>query len=398
MAWKLAPGSGPNCSAGTTCVRHSFRVCAGMIVVAAAIGAAPAAHAQPSEWLIERALEWQLRRPVPVIHWQEAPLRKAVATLARTHRVAVLFDRRIDPGQPLTLSAEDVPLVEVFRRVAESRGLAMGRVGPVLYYGPPEGGPQLETVLELRRQEIRKQPARIRQPLLKKKGIQWSDFAEPRALLGELVQEERIHISGLEEVPHDLWAEADLPPLALVDRLGLIIGQFNLTFELDLSGRGVTLIPFPDDVGIVETYPGGREPERTVRRWSQTVPGAQFKIVHGKMVVRGLLAEHRRIAQAMSPSRSHAPGWGESSPTETRFTVREAKGSLRHLLKELTDRLELKLRVDETSLDAAGVSLDQQVSLSVRDATVEGLLEALLKPAGCTFQLDGRTLLVRPAK
>ncbi len=374
--------------------RVADRVCAPVVWALAAVNVVAAQGPAPN-WLTGRDLERQLQQTVPVLHWRDAPLRPAVQTLARANRVAVLIDRRIDPGQPLTLSPERTPLREIFHLVAEERGLSTGWIGPVLYFGPPKEGPRLETILELQRDGIRKLSAAARRPWLRTASISWQDFAEPRQLLQEIAEEGGLELSGLQQVPHDLWAAADLPPLSLVDRLGLVVGQYDLTCNIDSSGRKVSLVPMPPDVALVRTYPGGREVEKTARQWREFAPAAQFKVVGEKIFVRGLLADHRRIEESMTsthPERSTSARAGE-----TRYTIREAKGTLGRLLEELAGRLELDLRRDDAALEAAGISLDQQVSLSVADVTLEELLNSLLVPAGCQFRLDGKRLVVLPA-
>ncbi|NUQ62044.1 MAG: STN domain-containing protein [Pirellulales bacterium] len=370
---------------------------AAALVVGLAAVVAHGASADSPAWLTGKELQRQLRQTVPTVHWQDAPLLEAVTALARANRVALLIDRRVDPGQSLTLSPPpNLPLVEVFHRVAENHGLALGWIGPVIYLGPPEAGPRLETVLELRHDEVRKLPANARRPLMEAAPFHWADFAEPRELVRELARQGNVEVHGLEHIPHDLWRAADLPPLCWIDRVGLIVGQFDLAVAVDGNGRSVSLVPIPRDVAIERSYPGGSEPDQTVRQWRELAPASRFQLSAGKIVVRGPLADHRRIAESIHPSLPAEPSSG--GPQQTRFTIREAKGPLRRLLEELAGRLQLELRLEEEALRAAGISLDKQVSLSVADATLEELFEALLKPAGCTFRLEGKILVVFPAQ
>ena len=330
------------------------------LVFAAVLTAASFAsiRAATPSWLTGNRLDQQLRQPVPVLHWRGAPLRQALETLALANRIPLLIDRRIDPGQSLTLSPENVPLIDAFRLVAEHCDLSIGRIGPVVYFGPREFGRRLEATVELRRDDVLQLSSAARRPWLKASPISWGDLTEPRQLLAGLAGEAGVEIDGLPQVPHDLWAAADLPPLSLVDRFGLIIGQYDLTLKISDDGRSAQLVPIPYAVAA------GRE--SVVRR---------------------------------SRDRRPHPETAPKAPSQqTRYTIREAKGKLSRLLDELADRLQLQLRSDDAALQAAGISLDQQVLLSVSDATLEELFESLLRPAGCTFSLEGKTLTVRPAK
>jgi hypothetical protein len=337
------------------------------------------------------------------VQWQGAPLREAVQSLAVAQRVAVLIDRRVDPGQPLDLTLSEVTLGDAFLRIAQSRNLAVVPLGPVVYFGPPDAVPKLETALEVCRRETQRWSPDVRRRWLEAQPLAWSDLAVPRELLQRLAGEGGVELGGVEQVPHDLWAAADLPPLPLVDRLGLIAGQFDLMLQFDDSGKRASLVPIPDEVAVAESYPGGADPEALRRRWAELVPQSRLEVVDGKIVVRGLVRDHRRIAATRRPSQEPAPtersqGAAQAAPDKTRYTVRQARGTLGHLLDEFSRRLGLELKIDREALERAGISLDQPTSLTVREASREELFRALLEPAGCTFRLEAQTLEVRPAK
>jgi hypothetical protein len=67
------------------------------------------------------------------------------------------------------------------------------------------------------------------------------------------------------------------------------------------------------------------------------------------------------------------------------------------LLQWLAKRLEVELRIDQAGLERAGISLEQQVSFSVTEATLDELFAAVLTPAGCTFRREGSVIYVGPA-
>ena len=378
---------------------------------------APAAEV-PIAWHTGSGLTKQLAQPVGV-YWSDNPLRQAVDGLSHAHRVAVLIDRRVDPGQTLDLAVTDVPLEQVLEEIARSRSLGVCSVGPVTYLGPPPVTSRLPTLAELRREEARGLPSGKGRKFLLSKRIGWDDFATPRDLLRELAADNGIELLGSDRVPHDLWAAADLPPLPLADRLTLIAGQFDLTFQIAADGQTVTLVPVPDDVAIVRSYPGGRQPEQLAAKWAALLPNCRIKVVNGKIYVRGLLEDHARIT-ASGPTPRHpatgpghpvtgpghpvtgpghpATGPGHPAQGETRFTVRDGQGSLGEVLQQLAARLQMQLEIDRAGLERAGISLQEQVSFSVKDATLDELFEAVLAPAGCTFRREGNTIRVGPAR
>jgi hypothetical protein len=64
----------------------------------------------------------------------------------------------------------------------------------------------------------------------------------------------------------------------------------------------------------------------------------------------------------------------------------------------LCDRLGLELQMDAAALKAAGVSLDQRVSLTVENVTIDELFTQLLKEKGLTFERSQKMLIIRPVR
>ena len=334
------------------------RCAATVAVVTGLLGAArDGAHATIS-WLTGTALQKQLAQPEDFT-WSGTPLRKALRNLSRMRRVAVLIDRRVDPGQKVELVCDNMPLEAAFAEIARRRHLGLCSFGPVVYFGPVEYTARLRTLGTLRREEARRLSGAIRRKLLAAKRLQWKDFATPRELLDQLSRQSGIEISGAELVPHDLWAGAELPPLPLVDRLTLIVGQFDLTFNISSDGKTLTLVPIPKDPIPKDVVPVLRDwPKSTGRHTDQ-------------------------------PARAGLD--------QKRFTVREAKGPVGELIGQLAGRLKLEVRIDREALEKSGVSLEQLVTFSVKDATVDELFRAALTPARLTFERNGNVLEIRPA-
>jgi hypothetical protein len=365
------------------------------LVGTAALGAAAARAEPPTAWLTGVALQKRLAQPVDV-YWSGTPLRQAVTRLSRTERVAVLIDRRVDPGQECNLKRSRLPLGTVLEDIAASQGLGLSWLGPVAYLGPPPFTSRVRTLAELRREEALRLPVRAGRKFLLPKRITWDDFAAPRELLAELAAESGIEIFGLDQVPHDLWAAADLPPLSLVERLTLVAGQFDLTFQVAADGGSVALVPVPDDVAVERSYPGGPQPEQLARNWAALLPDCQVQVVGNEIYVRGLLEDHERIRGSARAPEPGIVGPGHTREGQDRFTGKVA-GPLGQLLEQLAARFQLELRIDHQALQEANISLQQYVSRRVEDATLDELFEALLTPAGCTFRRNGKVIEIRPA-
>ncbi len=361
------------------------------------VGAFATASFGATRWLTDADLYRQLTQPVDAV-WSEMPLRDALRGLSRDQRVAILIDRRVDPGQKLKLELDGEPLRAAFLEIARDRKLGLSMFGPVAFFGPPEVSSRLRTIAALRREAVQKLPAPVVRRFLQKRAWKWDDLAEPRELLAQLAKENGIRIEGLDRVPHDLWAAADLPPLSLIDRLTLVAVQFNVTFEVSPDGNTVRLVPLPAEVALVRSYPGGADPTARAKKYGELAPNAQIKVVGETIYVKGLVEDHGRITspprQPVHPRITAA----DEGFARKRFTVNVESQPIGPLLEQLAKKLKLDLRIDREALEQAGVSLDQRVSFSVQGATIDRLLREMLKSCPLKYHRRDRVLEIGPAE
>ncbi len=378
-------------------LRRRRTAIAAVLAAVTLVGVLPAIAVGAGNWLVSAALQKQLRREISVV-WVGTPLRRALDGLSQTRRVAVLIDRRVDPDQKVDLKLDEVPLGAALRDVARSRDLGVSVVNTVVYFGPPRVARQIRTIAALRTEEVRRLPPTVTRKFLLPGRIAWDDFATPGELLQRLADENRLTLLGLDRVPHDLWAGADLPPLSLVERITLIAIQFDLTFEVSPDGQTVRLVPMPDEVALVRSYPGGSNPQATAKNYAEHLPGSKVKVVDRQIYVKGLLEDHERIATLNRPSqRPVRPSAGNMG------TTRISKMSFRNVpvgevFKFLGQHPKLKLdfRIDQKALDKAGVSLEQRVSVDVKNVSVDELLREVVKNCRLKYVLRGRVVEIGP--
>jgi len=356
---------------------------------------AMAADAAATAWMSGARLQKRLQQPVDIM-WSGNPLRRALGGLSAAQDVAVLLDRRIDPGQKVELSLNDVPLQVALERIAQCRKLGLSRLGGVFYFGPPEATARLRTAAALLHEAARKLPPETGRKFLLPKPLAWDDFATPGELLEQLAGEGGFEVLGAELVPHDLWAAADLPPLPMVDRLTLVLFQFDLTFQLSANGRQIKLVRLPKDVALIRSYPGGARPAIVARNFATLAPDAQIKVVGGKVYVKGLLEDHERITapRRSPPESSTRPAVPVGRIRIERMSVKEKPIGL--LLEQLAEQLNLELRIDRQGLQKAGVSLEQRVTVQVENVTVDELLQAVIQNSPLRFRRRGNVVEIGP--
>jgi hypothetical protein len=100
------------------------------------------------------------------ITWSERPLREGLERLSHEAGIAIFLDRRIDPGQSLTLQVLESPLESLVKAIANKVDADTVQIGAIIYFGPAETVRELATLVSLRRQEVAKLPAARQERLL----------------------------------------------------------------------------------------------------------------------------------------------------------------------------------------------------------------------------------------
>ena len=200
-----------------------------------------------ASWLSGQALDRALSRSRMTVHWSGPPLRSTLEKLAeqvaRPKRLAIMLDRRVDPGRVVKLQVDRVPLGDHLDQVAEQHELEIGRVGDVVYVGPKGLTTSVAKFAADRRRDLRAIPKPRQRVFLRRRESSWKDLARPRQLIEKMAVESGIEVDGLERIPHDLWPAVRLPALTLADRLTLVLFGFDLTYAVSADGLRLEIVP-----------------------------------------------------------------------------------------------------------------------------------------------------------
>jgi hypothetical protein len=68
------------------------------------------------------------------------------------------------------------------------------------------------------------------------------------------------------------------------------------------------------------------------------------------------------------------------------------------VLRQLAERLGLELKIDEAALQAGGISLDQRVTMTVENVSIDELFRQLLKSSGLIAHRRQKIVEIVPMK
>lgn len=323
------------------------RLAACGLALAAGLAAAPACAADDEA----RALA----TPVTAA-WKGLPIRSAADRLAGIGAVAVVVDRRIDPGARVSLDARGETLADVLGRLADEVGAEATAYAGHVRLVPRGHGAALAAAERARGGELRSLTARFRPAIQRRDAMSWPEGAVPRELVAAAVAEAGIVLAGLDELPHDHFPAAELPPLPLADRIDLLLAHFDRRVEWKpRAARGSRETVYP----IV------------------TIAAADTAANGGPLPAK--------------PTTAAAAG--RAGATATTFTLTVA-APLEELLATLARRFGLALDLDRAGLAGVGVAPGEIVRLELHDATRERVLDAILGPRGLAWRIDGGRLSV----
>lgn len=344
----------------------------------------------PARWKtgadFQRALDARLDDAV----WSAGTaVRQALTTIAQTQGVAIMLDRRIDPGSAIELSLHGATVREIIEQLAAQCHAVPTYLDDVVYVGPREGTRNLASVATERREETQRTARAVAARLTARRPWHWDELAEPRALLAELADEARVKLEGVERVPHDLWAAWDLPGLAWSDRMTLLLAGFGLTYELADGGASARLVPMPAPTLVKRDYPATLPSSEHVAL-KALFPEAVIDERGTRVELSGTAEEHTRLQQWLRREAGTDRMPKPRAANNTRFTLSVTGQPVRAILDTLENQLNLTFQfasnVDEP--------LHTRVSFDVREVPLSELLDAALTPAGLTHRQQGDTIVI----
>lgn len=306
--------------------------------------------------------------------WSGVGLRAWASRLSESAGRPVLVDRRLDPDALIRLDCQGEPLLEVLGRGAALADGELAVLESSIWIVPRGLSAGLLRGEAARIARIASLPARQRSRLTTTSPWSWSAGARPRDLVNVAAAEAGIALSGIDAVPHDHLPAMSLPELTLAERLDLVLAPFDLRVEWRAAPAASRGQPVP--AGRIIAIAAGLPP----------VPAAASG-----------------AAQAPTPARPQGranPTGPKTSPAKPKTSVAgqtfslQVAAPLEELLAAIAKRLGLTLDLDRDSLTKAGIASAEIVRLTVKDASRDALLHAILDPLALHWAIDGTRLHV----
>jgi len=353
----------------------------------------------------ESDLEGRLQRQVSIT-WEGQSLAGALASLSARESLCIWLDRRVDPEQPVELALRSVSLKQVLEELAGRCNLHVAYWAGVVYLGPDDAAEEMMALGEKLTGMVEKLPRIPRQCWFRKSAWTWPRLSEPRELLQELFSDSPIRLRGIEQVPYDLWEARQFPRMNRVDQATLLLIGFHLTLQIAPDGQHCQVVSIGLPVIITRQYSILTNEASAIAQLKKQFPGLNMEFLRGErqttvVKVTGAWSRQQKFRQALEGRSKRGHEQGSRGPVHPGsqgrrvYTLEIREQVLRKVIQQLASQLPVELTWDERQLARSGHSLDTRISCKVQSATLEQLLEAVLAPAGLSYQRVGKQIQIQ---
>lgn len=297
--------------------------------------------------------------------WTGVGLRRWAGSLAAQVQVPIVVDHRLDPDTLVSLDCRNEPLVAVAERVAGQAGGEPAVLASSIRIAPRGMGDLLVSAEAARTAGLAALPAAQRSVVSARSPWRWPAGAVPAELVAAVATEADVSLTGAAALPHDHLPAMSLPALSLAERLDLLLADYDLRVDWRSGGNGRPagrIIPLAADLPPPGATTAAKRPAPPARPQGRTPP---------------------------TPPASA----GRSAGRRDTFSLQVA-APLDQVLAAIAKRLDLALDIDAESLRRRGVAPGEIVRATVKEASRDQLLDAILAPLQLQWTIDDGTLRV----
>ncbi len=340
-----------------------------------------------------------INRPLTA-NGERAKLRDYLQRLSENREVAVLLDRRIDPSQRITIAIDAKSFEGGIRMLVNQVKADVTVAGDTLVVGPPETIRNLRTRIVVSRDElnsVKNLSPKQQFAILRRHEVRWEDLTSPREILTKISDRYQVKIENLDFVPHDLWAGGTIVYPNFVESLTIVLTQFQLSFEW-VDQKTIRIIPEAPNVAIERSHrPKGMTLDEAISIVKQEASHLKVMKTGRELTFSGRIEDHEAIAVLIGerPPPRRSPTTSKTTPLrDRRFTlnmVRKPFGSLMATLQSQG----IEVRYDAQTLNDAGIDLAEKISLELKQATIDQLLNESCEKVGLAYEIDGDVIVLK---
>ena len=337
----------------------------------------------PVKWKTGAEFTKALRAPIDRTG-NDRPLGESLAALSRSMAVAVLLDRRVDPGQLVSIDAHGIPLGAELKNLANVIDLGVAILGPVVYVGPKPTAARLEALGDLRRREAAATAAKGWQTST---DSSWDELSEPRQLAQVIAERASAKLMDPQAIPHDVWAAWSGPPMSNIDCLTLVLAGFDLTFKISDDGTEVTIVPVPADLVYERTYDVVGTVATVTSDLKRILPDLKILAVgSNRLRVVGNSEQHTQVAELLAGKKTTTKT--TVIPGDKVYTFKAENQLIGTMVQTLAKERGLKVQAAESIVE----KLKQRGTVEVEKASFEAALKKVLDPVGIKFKVTDQVL------
>jgi len=304
--------------------------------------------------------------------WSGISLREWAGRVSETAGLPVLVDLRLDPATSIRMDCRGEPLRAVLDRGATQAGGEVAILRSSVRIVPAGVATVVSRAEQARETTEGSLPRGQRAVLDKQIFWQWSAGARPRDLVADAAAKAGISLEGVAMVPHDHLPEMSRCEMTLSEGIDLLLCPFDLRVDWQAPV-------------VAAGSRAARGPSGRIIPIDAELPPAAATAAAG--------TSGTSKPAAGNPPRRPVPDRSKPGTVKQIFSLQVA-APLEELLATIATRLELKLDIDRESLARSGIAPREIVRATVKDASRDELLDAILDPLDLDWKIEGKTLRV----
>ena len=335
------------------------------------------------EWLVGTKLTQAAQSLAVSVEWQDAPLRQRLENLSRRQRVSIFLDRRVDGSQEVDFSVNNVSLEECLWRICEQLELGCCRIDDIYYVGPRDTAGNLGHQVAALKKTVDAANRARRRRWERTAALSIPRLAQPRELIQATCASVGASLPNEDDIPHDLWAQAQLPASETATRLSLLLVGFGKSFELDNDLTQLSLIDLPNPNEVTRIFQLGENAK------------AGANLIEAEMPELAVKTRARSLEVTTSPDKSlqvhrmlvalQKPDVAELSKQVFTLKTASQRGNI---LATIARQIDRKFSFEQKHVEI----LNQRVEIDLKDAPVEQVIAAALAGSGLEYRISSEKL------